>query len=229
MINATAEFLTQAEASAAASALEGGDLVVVDQRSEIVEEAPPPPYNTAALLEDATARLEWEAAKVMQVAQRLFEGIELYGVHTGLITYHRTDSIQAAPEALQESHQVIARLYGQDALPHQRQAPVMTSRGKVSPTPRRWFEPFRLKSDSLALNLWFLPRRWRSATPPMQPTESAHEAIRPTSAARLPDNLAAYLDSDALALYRLIWERFIASQMKPTRYRLTTVELEAQT
>ena len=79
MTSATAKFLTQAEASAAASALEGGDLVVVDKRSEIIEEAPPPPYNTAALLEDATARLKWEAAKVMRVAQSLFEGIELYG------------------------------------------------------------------------------------------------------------------------------------------------------
>ena len=80
----------------------------------------------------------------------------------------------------------------------------------------------------MALNLSFIPRRWRSNTQPVQPTEAAHEAIRPTSAARLPDSLASHLDDDALALYRLIWERFIASQMKPTRYRLTTVELEAQ-
>ncbi len=228
MTSATAEFLTQAEAHAAAGTLQGGDLVVVDKRSEIVEEAPPPPYNTAALLEDATARLEWEAAKVMRVAQSLFEGIELYGVHTGLITYHRTDSIQAAPEAVQECRQVIARLYGQDALPQKRPLAV-SGRVNVSPTPRRWFEFFKSKgSDSLALNLSFIPRRWRSVTPPTEPDETAHEAIRPTSAARLPDNLAIHLDADALALYRLIWERFIASQMRPARYRVTTVELEAQ-
>ena len=214
MTSATAEFLTQAEASAAASALEGGDLVVVDKRSEIIEEAPPPPYNTAALLEDATARLEWDAAKVMRVAQSLFEGIELYGVHTGLITYHRTDSTSAAPEAVQECRQAIGRLYGQDALPPDRPAPVVVSRGNVSPTTRRWFERF-------------IPRRSQPAIP-AQPAESAHEAIRPTAAARLPDSLALHLEDDALALYRLIWERFIASQMRPARYRLTTVELEAQ-
>ena len=214
MIIATAEFLTQAEANAAAGALEGGDLVVVDTRSEIIEEAPPPPYNTAALLEDATARLEWDAAKVMCMAQSLFEGVELYGVHTGLITYHRTDSMHAAPEAIQECRQAIGRLYGQDALPPNRPAPVV-SRGNVSPTTRRWFERF-------------IPRRWQPNTTPAQPTESAHEAIRPTAAARLPDSLAPHLDEDALALYRLIWERFVASQMKPAKYRLVTVELEAQ-
>ena len=214
MIIATAEFLTQAEANAAAGALEGGDLVVVDTRSEIIEEAPPPPYNTAALLEDATARLEWDAAKVMQVAQSLFEGIELYGVHTGLITYHRTDSTHAAPEAIQECRQTIGRLYGQDALPPNRSASVATTRGNVSLSPRRWFE--RL-----------IPRHSKSAMP-AQPAESAHEAIRPTAAARLPDSLTPHLEEDALALYRLIWERFIASQMKPAKYRLVTVELEAQ-
>ena len=41
----------------------------------------------------------------------------------------------------------------------------------------------------------------------------AHEAIRPTSAERTPEKMARYLDDDALKLYRLIWQRFVASQM----------------
>jgi len=44
--------------------------------------------------------------------------------------------------------------------------------------------------------------------------QDAHEAIRPTSVAHTPDELAAYLSKDQLALYRLIWQRFVASQMK---------------
>ena len=44
--------------------------------------------------------------------------------------------------------------------------------------------------------------------------QDAHEAIRPTSVDHIPDELAAYLSKDQLALYRLIWQRFVASQMK---------------
>ena len=77
---------------------------------EIIEEAPPQPYTTATLLEDATTRLNCSADQVMRLAQLLFEGIELYGAHTGLITYHRTDSILIALEAQVEAREVIAKL-----------------------------------------------------------------------------------------------------------------------
>ncbi|HET6202451.1 MAG TPA: type I DNA topoisomerase [Planctomycetota bacterium] len=58
--------------------------------------------------------------------------------------------------------------------------------------------------------------------------QEAHEAIRPTSARCTPDSIASYLDPDQLKLYRLIWERFVASQMTPARYDLTTATLEAE-
>lgn len=45
--------------------------------------------------------------------------------------------------------------------------------------------------------------------------QDAHEAIRPTSTMRTPEELKAVLSRDQLRLYRLIWERFIASQMAP--------------
>ncbi|GMA07773.1 DNA topoisomerase 1 [Tetragenococcus halophilus subsp. flandriensis] len=48
-----------------------------------------------------------------------------------------------------------------------------------------------------------------------QSAQDAHEAIRPTSAMRSPEEIGKYLDKDQLKLYRLIWSRFIASQMKP--------------
>ncbi|MDR4504832.1 MAG: type I DNA topoisomerase [Candidatus Scalindua sp.] len=54
-----------------------------------------------------------------------------------------------------------------------------------------------------------------------------HEAIRPTYAERKPESLEPFLTSDQYKLYKLIWDRFIASQMKPAQYAITDVEIEA--
>jgi len=58
--------------------------------------------------------------------------------------------------------------------------------------------------------------------------QEAHEAIRPTSTEMEPDKVAAYLDKDKKALYQLIWDRFVASQMMPALFDQTTVEIEAK-
>jgi DNA topoisomerase I len=57
-------------------------------------------------------------------------------------------------------------------------------------------------------------------------SQDAHEAIRPTSAMRTPEELKAVLSRDQLRLYRLIWERFIASQMAPAVLDTVTVDLQ---
>ena len=57
--------------------------------------------------------------------------------------------------------------------------------------------------------------------------QDAHEAIRPTSVALAPESLAQYLDKDELALYRLIWQRFVASQMMPALFDQTTIDIAA--
>jgi len=58
-------------------------------------------------------------------------------------------------------------------------------------------------------------------------SQGAHEAIRPTAVARRPEMLRGVLKTDAYKLYRLIWERFVASQMADARYAVRTVVLEA--
>src|SRR5262245_28487182 len=58
--------------------------------------------------------------------------------------------------------------------------------------------------------------------------QDAHEAIRPTFVGRRPDDLKAFLSEDELKLYRLIWTRFVASQMNPAVYDQTTVEISAK-
>ncbi len=55
--------------------------------------------------------------------------------------------------------------------------------------------------------------------------QDAHEAVRPSSAARTPDDVASFLAEDQLKLYRLIWMRFIASQMSPAVFDQTTIDL----
>ena len=57
--------------------------------------------------------------------------------------------------------------------------------------------------------------------------QDAHEAIRPTDIARTPDSLASYLNSDELRLYRLIWQRSVASQMTPAVFDQTTIDIGA--
>jgi DNA topoisomerase-1 len=57
--------------------------------------------------------------------------------------------------------------------------------------------------------------------------QDAHEAIRPTDVNRTPDSIASKLDADALKLYRLIWQRFVASQMTPAVFDQTTIDIKA--
>ncbi len=57
--------------------------------------------------------------------------------------------------------------------------------------------------------------------------QDAHEAIRPTDVARTPDSLASYLNNDELRLYRLIWQRSVASQMTPAVFDQTTIDIGA--
>src|SRR2546423_1734757 len=57
--------------------------------------------------------------------------------------------------------------------------------------------------------------------------QDAHEAIRPSEISRTPDSLAKYLKPEELKLYRLIWQRFVASQMMPAVFDQTTIDIQA--
>ena len=57
--------------------------------------------------------------------------------------------------------------------------------------------------------------------------QDAHEAIRPTDASRTPESIARYLTEEQLKLYRLIWQRFVASQMTPAVFDITTAKIAA--
>ncbi|MGB9360403.1 MAG: type I DNA topoisomerase, partial [Candidatus Sulfotelmatobacter sp.] len=59
--------------------------------------------------------------------------------------------------------------------------------------------------------------------------QAAHEAIRPTSAMRHPDQIKQYLKEDEFKVYKLIWQRFVASQIMPAVFDQTTVDIDAKT
>ncbi len=82
-----------------------------------VKRHPYPPFTTSTLQQEAARKLHFAAKKTMEVAQRLYEGIDLGGETVGLITYMRTDGVQIAQEAIVSAREVIARDFGQAYLP----------------------------------------------------------------------------------------------------------------
>jgi len=78
---------------------------------------PYPPFTTSTLQQEASRKLGFAPSHTMRLAQRLYEGIELDGETTGLITYMRTDGIDLAQEAITQARDVIASDYGRNYLP----------------------------------------------------------------------------------------------------------------
>jgi len=148
---------------------------------------PVPPFTTSKLQQEAARKLRFTARRTMQIAQQLYEGIEVGAEGAvGLITYMRTDSTRVSAEAQTEARQFITQRYGAGFLPEK-------------------------------------PPTYRSG----KAAQDAHEAIRPTSVVREPGQLGSYLTREQLALYTLIWNRFVASQMRPAIFDTTTVDIAA--
>ena len=78
-------------------------------------ERPAPPFTTSTLTQEASRKLGFSTERTMQVAQRLFQGVDVGGGQMeGLITYHRTDSTTLSDKALEESGRVIREMFGAD-------------------------------------------------------------------------------------------------------------------
>jgi len=96
-------------------------------------------------------------------------------------------------------------------------------------------DSFRLSDDAIREAREYLAARFGKEYLPQIPNrykspkgaQEAHEAIRPTSVALSPDEIGQYLTKDQLALYTLIWKRFLASQMAPLIYEQTVAEIQA--
>jgi DNA topoisomerase-1 len=147
---------------------------------------PAPPFNTSALQQEASRRLRFSAKKTMQVAQQLYEGVELGpDGAVGLITYMRTDSVRVSKESQAEAKALILARFGPAYAPPA-------------------YNAYKARKDS----------------------QDAHEAVRPTSVKRDPPSLAAFLTPEQNKLYRLVWTRFLASQMTSAAFEQGSAEVE---
>ncbi len=107
----------EASATAIVSALKGAHFTVDSVESKPVKRHPYPPFRTATLQQEASRKLGFSSAKTMQVAQRLYEGVNIGGEVTGLITYMRTDGVDLAGEAIAATRNAILKRFGEPYLP----------------------------------------------------------------------------------------------------------------
>ncbi|KAG1668246.1 DNA topoisomerase 1 [Nymphon striatum] len=105
------------EAGSIKTALESASFAVASVEAKPVRRNPPPPFTTSSLQQAASAKLGFAPARTMQIAQKLYEGIDVGGETTGLITYMRTDGVQMAPEAIASSRDAIGDKFGGKYVP----------------------------------------------------------------------------------------------------------------
>ena len=109
----------EAEAKALQAALEAGQYAVTKVEAKPARRNPYPPFTTSTMQQEASRKLGFTPNRTMQLAQRLYEGIEIGGETIGLITYMRTDGVDMAPEAVHGARRVINQLYGDRYVPKQ--------------------------------------------------------------------------------------------------------------
>jgi DNA topoisomerase-1 len=166
---------------------------------------PGPPYITSTLQQDGFRLLRFPVKKTMFVAQKLYEGMPIGDLgQTGLITYMRTDSFRVA-----EAAQAAARSYIEQHFPapsaQAGEAPDLTA---APAAPRSPYVPAK-------------PNVYESK----KKAQDAHEAIRPAHLDLPPEKVKPFLKKEEYDLYRLIWRRFIASQMAPARIEETAFDI----
>lgn len=175
------------EVESALNAAAQGKLRVTTVEKKQRRRNPSPPFTTSTLQQESARKLGYSASRTMRLAQQLYEGFDIGGEVTGLISYMRTDSVNLAAEAVKEIREVIKERFGAENLPEEVQV-------------------YKSKSKN---------------------AQEAHEAVRPTSAARTPDSVKQYLKPEQFKLYELIWKRTIACQMVPAVLDTVSVDLEA--
>ena len=150
---------------------------------------PSAPFITSTLQREASSKLGYGVSKTMQIAQKLYEGVEIDGEPVGLITYMRTDSVRISDDAVAAAKDFIVSDYGEKYYPEVPNNYVKGAKGKN--------------------------------------VQDAHEAIRPSYIERTPDSIKKYLTSEQYRLYKLIWSRFISSQMANAKIKNTSVDINA--
>ena len=108
---------TQQQADEIRSMLQDAEFRTLSVDAKPTKRNPSPPFTTSTLQQAASSKLGFSASRTMQVAQKLYEGIDIGGETTGLITYMRTDGVQIAPEAIDAARTAIKDTFGNNYVP----------------------------------------------------------------------------------------------------------------
>ncbi len=106
-----------AEAEDFKKAIEAANFTVSSVEAKPARRNPQAPFTTSTLQQEASRKLGFAPAHTMRIAQRLYEGINIGGETTGLITYMRTDGVQIDGSAITQARKVIGDDYGKDYVP----------------------------------------------------------------------------------------------------------------
>jgi DNA topoisomerase-1 len=168
--------------------VDGEEFVVNSVTEKTSQRQPLPPFITSTLQREAATALGYPVKKTMQIAQQLYEGVELGSQGpSGLITYMRTDSTRVSTQAQDEARDYIKSHFGKT----------------------------------------YVPDKAKQYTSKAKGVQDAHEAVRPSSVEQTPESIRSYLSPEQYKVYKLIWERFVGSQMTPAELLTTTVEIGA--
>ena len=111
-------FKKEFEIKAAIEKINKSKFEIKDVNTKTFKRNPLAPFTTSTLQQTASGKFGFGASRTMQIAQRLYQGIEIDGETTGLITYMRTDGISISTEAIEEFRSLIEKDYGKDFLPN---------------------------------------------------------------------------------------------------------------
>ncbi len=188
--NVKADIKTEEEAKAIADYLKEKNrkFEVSKITTRNTQRKPAAPFITSTLQREASSKLGYGVAKTMQIAQKLYEGIDI-GTDgpVGLITYMRTDSVRISDDAQAAAKDFITSNFGEKYYPK-------------------------------------IPNNYVKKSKNVQ---DAHEAIRPSYVEKTPESIKKYLTNEQYQLYKLIWSKFLASQMENASVKNTTVDITA--
>ncbi len=111
------DIATAEEAQGLKDALESARFSVTSVDLRPAKRHPWAPFTTSTLQQEASRKLGFAPARTMQIAQKLYEGIDIDGDTIGLITYMRTDGVDVAPEAIAAARKVIGKEFGERYVP----------------------------------------------------------------------------------------------------------------
>ncbi|MCF0111081.1 MAG: type I DNA topoisomerase [Erysipelotrichaceae bacterium] len=183
-INGKKAVLSNEEEANAAVSGSTNPFTVTSLKRQVKGKGPRPPFITSTLQQEANTKLGFSSSKTMTVAQKLYEGVEIHGEPTGLITYMRTDSLRLSDVFMAQAKEVITERYGKNYTGY-----------------------YAMKNKDSA--------------------QDAHEAIRPTDLAMIPEEIKGDLTNDEYKLYSFIYYRALAALMSDARFDTVTAVISS--